>query len=111
MNGRTIKIAVFSRHPFTKIVPEKSTPPEFRFVLTESVDEADVILMEEGLLTQMEQKIVNAFVKYGSISDVARALHYHPTTVKRCLSRIYQKLKVKSASQAVCVLFRLGILR
>lgn len=94
-----------------KLSPKKSTPSEFQFVFTDSVDEADVILVEEGLLTQTEQKIVNALAKYGSISDVAQALFYHPTTVKRCLSRIYQKLKVKSASQAICVLFRLGFLK
>jgi len=47
----------------------------------------------------------------GSIDAVAEKLLYHRSSVKRKLCRIYGKLRVKSAPQAVAVAMRLGLIK
>lgn len=66
--------------------------------------------MEEGLLTPTEQKILRALVELGTLKAVAENLHYHPTTVKRCLRKVCRKLKVKTALQATFLAARLGLI-
>jgi DNA-binding CsgD family transcriptional regulator len=85
-------------------------PPEFFSVKEPPAPDADLVIVEEGLLTPTEQKILHALVELGTLKAVAEHLHYHPATVKRYLRSICRKLKVKTAPQATALAVRLGLI-
>ncbi|MFN3422953.1 MAG: helix-turn-helix transcriptional regulator [Armatimonadota bacterium] len=84
--------------------------PNISFCDTSTLN-ADAFIVEQSLLTPTEQKVLQALAELGSIDDVSKNLRYHSSTVKRKLCRIYKKLKVKSAPQAVAVGMRLGLIK
>jgi len=110
--GRQIKVTILARDEFVKayIKDRLRDDPNLSFCDTPSPD-ADVFIVEQPLLTQTEQKILQAIAELGSIEAVAEKLLYHRSTVKRKLCRIYGKLRVKSAPQAVAVAMRLGLIK
>ncbi|MCS7278322.1 MAG: helix-turn-helix transcriptional regulator [Aquificaceae bacterium] len=109
---RQIKIITLSRDPFTNayIKERLKDDPTFFFCETPSPD-VDAFIVERPLLTPSEQEVLQALANLGTIEDVSKQLNYHPSTVKRKLSRVYEKLKVKSAPQAVAVAMRLGLIK
>jgi len=72
---------------------------------------ADAAIIQADLLSPAEQKVLQALAKYGTVLKVAEALHYSRGTVKVYLSRIYSKLKVKTAPQAVAIAMKYGLIR
>lgn len=72
---------------------------------------ADAVIIQSDLLSPAEQKVLQALAKHGTILKVAEVLHYSPDTVKVYLSRIYSKLKVKTAPQAVAIAMKYGLIR
>ncbi len=72
---------------------------------------SDTAIFQTNLLTPAEKKILQALSQFGSIAKVAEATNYSHGTVKVYLSRIYRKLKVKTAPQAIAVALSLGLIR
>lgn len=72
---------------------------------------ADAVIIQANLLSSAEQKVLKALAKHVTILKVAETLHYSPSTVKVYLSRIYSKLKVKTAPQAVAIAMKYGLIR
>lgn len=72
---------------------------------------ASVTIVQDDLLSPAKQKVLQALAKHGTISKVAASLHYSPGTVKVYLSRIYSKLKVKTATQAVALAMKYGLIK
>ena len=108
---RRIKVAIYAKNPIAAASLQHCLSAHPHIAITDTADLADVALVENGLLTPTERKILHALVQHGTAKAVAQALDYHPATVKRTLCRIYKKLKVKSAPQAVAVAFRWRLLR
>lgn len=98
-----IIVYIYTREDFTAhyIKNFLSTDPNFVPLLQPGDEPPDAVIIEEGLLSETERKILKALVKNGSIQKVADALHFSPSTVKTYLSRIYKRLKVKTAYQAI----------
>ncbi len=104
---RRITVAIYARNDvvdgFIKAQLLKANP---NFVLVDPPAQADAVIIDAQLLTPTEKKILKAYAKFGKIKEVARAENYSYATVKRYLSRIYTKLKVKSGTQAVAFALR-----
>ncbi len=100
----------FCRNPLATSLIKQVLPPEFFIVKEPPSLDADLFIVEEGLLTPTEQKILHALVELGTLKAVAEHLHYHPATVKRYLRSICRKLKVKTAPQATALAVRLGLI-
>ncbi len=108
--ARKIKVAFCFHNPANlAYIQNRLKDPLIAF--TESLPKADVVIAEADLLTPAERKILRALAEYGTVQEIADALHYHPATIRRYLCRIYKKLGVKSAAQAIAKAFRLGLLR
>ena len=109
---RQIKIAILTRDPFTSAYIKDclKDDPIFSFCEISSPD-IDAFIVQEPLLTETEQKLLQALADFGTIDAVSKQLRYHRSTVKRKLCRIYKKLKVKTAPQAVAVAMRLGLIK
>lgn len=88
---------------------QAGSPPESFTLKEPPALDADLFIMEEGLLTPLERKILSTIVELGTIKAVAEHLYYNPTTIKRYLCRIYKKLRVRTAPQATA-LTRLGLI-
>jgi len=72
--------------------------------------DADAVIVEVTLLTPAERETLQALAQLGSYSQVAKATNCSITTVKRRLAPIYEKLKVKSAPQAVAIAICYGLI-
>jgi len=83
-----------------------STDPNILPTFEPRSEPPSAVVVESGLLSEVEQRVLKALIQHGSIAEVAAALHYSPSTVKTYLSRIYKKLKVKTACQAVAFAIR-----
>jgi DNA-binding NarL/FixJ family response regulator len=105
-----LTVVIFCRNPLATSLIKQVLPPEFFSVKEPSAPDADLVIVEKGLLTPTEQKILHALVELGTLKAVAEHLHYNPTTIKRYLCRIYKKLKVKTAPQATALAVRLGLI-
>jgi len=105
-----LTVVIFCRNPLGAALIKQVLPSEFFIVKEPPSFDADLFIVEEGLLTQTEQKILRTLVELGTLKAVAEHLHYHPVTVKRCLRRICKKLKVKTAPQATAIAARLGLI-
>jgi DNA-binding CsgD family transcriptional regulator len=105
-----LTVVVFCRNPLAAALIKQVLPPEFFIVKEPPSLGADLFIVEEGLLTPTEQKILHALVELGTLKAVAEHLHYHPATVKRYLRSICRKLKVKTAPQATALAVRLGLI-
>jgi DNA-binding NarL/FixJ family response regulator len=105
-----LTVVIFCRNPLATSLIKQVLPPEFFSVKEPPAPDADLVIVEEGLLTPTEQKILHALVELGTLKAVAEHLHYNPTTIKRYLCRIYKKLKVKTAPQATALAVRLGLI-
>ncbi len=111
MKKKHIAVCVYARDDFTAdfIKNFLMTNPHIKIV--DSLWGADAVIIQTDLLTSAEKKILQALAQYGNISEVAAATNYSPGAVKVYLSRIYRKLKVKTAPQAIAVAFSLGLIR
>jgi DNA-binding CsgD family transcriptional regulator len=105
-----LTVVIFCRNPLATSLIKQVLPPEFFSVKEPPAPDADLVIVEEGLLTPTEQKILHALVELGTLKAVAEHLHYHPTTVKRYLRSICRKLEVKTAPQATALAVRLGLI-
>ena len=105
-----LTVVIFCRSPLGAALIKQVLPPEFFIVKEPPSLDADSFIVEEGLLTPLERKILSALVELGTIKAVAEHLHYNPTTIKRYLCSIYRKLRVKTASQATALAVRLGLI-
>jgi DNA-binding CsgD family transcriptional regulator len=105
-----LTVVIFCRNPLATSLIKQVLPPEFFIVKEPPSLGADLFIVEEGLLTPTEQKILHALVELGTLKAVAEHLHYHPATVKRYLRSICRKLKVKTAPQATALAVRLGLI-
>lgn len=105
-----LTVVIFCRNPLAAALIKQVLPPEF-FIVKESPSlDADLFIVEEGLLTPLERRILSALVELGTIKAVAEHLYYNPTTIKRYLCRIYKKLRVKTAPQSTALAVRLGLI-
>ena len=109
---RQIKVVILMRDPFKEayIRDLLKREPNISFCDTSSLD-ADVFIVESSLLNPTEQKVLQALAELGTIDEVSKHLHYHRSTVKRKPSRIYKKLKVKSAPQAIAIGVKLKLIK
>ena len=109
---RQIKVVILMRNLFKEAYIREllRRDPNISFCDTSSLD-ADAFVVEDSLLTPTEQKVLQALAELGSIDEVSKHLHYHRSTVKRKLSGIYKKLKVKSAPQAVAIGMKLRLIK
>lgn len=102
-----ITVAVYARNDvvagFIKAQLLKADP---NIVFFDPPAQADAVIIDEKLLTPTEKKILKAYAKFGKIEEVATAENYTYATVKRYLSRIYTKLRVKGGAQAVAFALR-----
>jgi DNA-binding NarL/FixJ family response regulator len=105
-----LTVVIFCRNPLATSLIKQVLPPEFFSVKEPPAPDADLVIVEEGLLTPTEQKILHALVELGTLKAVAEHLHYHPTTVKRYLRSICRNLEVKTAPQATALAVRLGLI-
>jgi DNA-binding CsgD family transcriptional regulator len=105
-----LTVVIFCRNPLATSLIKQVLPPEFFSVKEPPAPDADLVIVEEGLLTPTEQKILHALVELGTLKAVAEHLHYHPATVKRYLRSICRKLKVKTVPQATALAVRLGLI-
>ena len=96
--------------PVAEALVRQVLPSEFFSIKEPPSFDADLFIVEEGLLTPTEQKILRALVELGTLKAVAERLHYHPVTVKRYLRSICRKLKVKTALQATALATRLDLI-
>ena len=71
---------------------------------------AALVVTERPRLTPREAVVLKALERYGSVSDMAKALSVSQSTVKTQLSGIYRKLGVTSRHHAVPAAYRLGLL-
>jgi len=110
--GRKIIVHIYTRKDFTANYLKNflSTDPNFDPLLKPGDEPPDAVVIEEGLLSEVERKILKALVEHGSIQKAAAALHYSPSTVKTYLSRIYKRLKVKTAYQAIAFAIKYGFI-
>ena len=111
MRKKHITVCVHARDDFTAdfIKNFLLTNPHIKIV--DSLWASDAVISQTDLLTPAEKKILQSLAQHGNISKVAAATNYSPSTVKVYLSRIYRKLKVKTAPQAIAVAFSLGLIR
>jgi len=109
---RKIKVSILTRDPFTSayIKDRLRDDPIFTFCEATSPD-VNAFIVEQPLLTPTQQKILQALADFGSVKTIAKQLNYHPATVRRHLCRIYERLKVKNAPQAVAVGIRLRLIK
>ena len=105
-----LTVVIFCRSPLGAALIKQVLPPEFFIVKEPPSLDTDSFIVEEGLLTPLERKILSALVELGTIKAVAEHLHYNPTTIKRYLCSIYRKLRVKTAPQATALAVRLGLI-
>jgi len=110
LQRRKFVTIVLCLDPVAEALVKQVLPSEFFIVKEPPSFDADLFIVEEGLLTQTEQKILRALVELGTLKAVAERLHYHPVTVKRYLRSICKKLKVKTAPQATALATRLGLI-
>ncbi len=103
-------VVIFCRNPLAAAFIKQVLPPEFFIVKEPPSLDADLFIVEEGLLTPLERKILSALVELGTLKAVAEHLYYNPTTIKRYLCNIYKKLRVKTAPQATALAVRLGLI-
>lgn len=109
---RKIKVAVLALTPLNEAFLKSLLSKSPLIVFDEQPSsKTDAFVIEHPLLTKTEQKILQAMVDLGKIEAVAAKLEHHPVTVRRYLCRIYGKLKVKSAPQAVALAIRLRLIR
>jgi DNA-binding CsgD family transcriptional regulator len=111
MEKKPISVCVYARDDFTTdfIKNFLMTNPHIKIV--DNLWAADAVIAQTELLTPSEKKILQALAQHGNISKVASKNNYSPSTVKVYLSRIYRKLKVKTAPQAIAVALSLGLIR
>ena len=111
MKKKHIAVCVYARDDFTAdfIRNFLMTNPHIKIV--DSLWASDAVIIQTDLLTPAEKKILQERAQRGNISKVAAETNYSPGTVKVYLSRIYRKLKVKTAPQAIAVAFALGLIR
>jgi Response regulator containing a CheY-like receiver domain and an HTH DNA-binding domain len=111
MRKKHITVCVYARDDFTAdfIKNFLLTNPHIKIV--DNLWASDAVIIQTDLLTPAEKKILQALAQFGSIPKVAAATNYSPGAVKVYLSRIYRKLKVKTAPQAIAVAFSLGLIR
>jgi LuxR family transcriptional regulator of spore coat protein len=64
--------------------------------------------MNKGILTNREKEVFNLLVLNKSTKDIAKLLKISEKTVRNHISNTMQKLEVKSRSQAVVELIKLG---
>ncbi len=110
LQRRKFVTIVLCLDPMAEALIRQVLPSEFFSVKEPPSLDADLFVVEEGLLTPTEQKILHALVELGTLKAVAEHLHYHPVTVKRCLRSICRKLRVKTALQATALATRLGLI-
>lgn len=108
--GRQFAVVICCNDSACESLIKRLLPSEFFVIRQPSSLDADLFIVEEGLLTPKEQKILRALVELGTIKAVSEHLCYHPATVKRCLCNIYKKLRVKTAPQATALATRLGLI-
>ncbi len=108
--GRQFAVVICCDDPLCESLIKQCLPSEFFIVRQPPLLGADLFIVEEGLLTPTEQKVLRALVELGTPKAVSEHLRCHPTTVKRCLCSAYRKLKVKTAPQATALAVRLGLI-
>ena len=108
--GRQLVAVILCRDPVVEALVKQLLPSEFFVIKEPPALDADLFIVEEGLLTPTEQKILSALVELGTLKAVAEHLYYNPTTIKRYLCSIYRKLRVKTAPQATALAVRLGLI-
>ena len=111
MKKKHIAVCVYARDDFIAdfIKNFLLTNPHIKIV--DNLWASDAVIIQTDLLTPAEKKILQALAQFGSIPKIAAATNYSPGAVKVYLSRIYRKLKVKTAPQAIAVAFSLGLIR
>lgn len=110
MKRKSITVRIFARDDFESGYIKNLLKTDPKVVPVDPPHPADVTLVQVDLLTPTEQKILQALAKHGTVSKVAANLSYSPCTVKVYLSRIYSKLKVKTAPQAVAFAMKYGLI-
>jgi len=111
MKKKHIAVCVYARDDFTAdfIKNFLMTNPHIKIV--ENLWAADAVIAQTELLTPSEKKILQTLAQHGNISKVASKTNYSTSTVKVYFSRIYRKLKVKTAPQAIAVSLSLGLIQ
>jgi hypothetical protein len=61
-----LTVIIFCRNPLAAAIIKQVLPPEFFSVKEPPAPDADLVIVEEGLLTPTEQKILHALVKLGT---------------------------------------------
>lgn len=111
MMRKTITVRIYACDNFTLGYLKNLLKTDSNIVLVDTPQAADVTVIQENLLSPTEQKILQAITKHGTISKVAATLNYSPSAVKVYLSRIYSKLKVKTAPQAISFAMKYGLIQ
>lgn len=110
MLRKPITVRIYTRDPFIAryLINLLKTDPNVLVVKPPS--SAAATILQEDLLTPTERKFLQSLARHGTIAKVASILSYSPNTVKTYLSRIYAKLGVKTAPQAIAFAMHYGLI-
>lgn len=111
MKHKRINVCLYARDTFSENYLKNLLKTDPHITLVDQPEMADVIVLQVDLLSTTERKILEALTQHGTIAKVAAALRYSPATVKSRLSRIYAKLRVKTAPQAIAFAMKYGLIQ
>ena len=107
-----IKVAVYARDPLHRayLCSAMATLPEVEVVALQHADHETALIVEKGILTPAETRVLEAFCWCDSVKEVADGLAMSEATVKKHLEHIYGKLGVRRLHRALIKALRLGLI-
>ena len=108
---RTVKVIILARDEMVgAFLREKIGALPCIEVATNGSVAVQGVVVDEGLLTFSERRVLQACADYDRLEEAAAALCITRDTVKKHLARIYRKLEVNSLHRALLRARELGLL-
>jgi len=107
---RKISVRIYARDDFALNYIKNRLKSDPNIIIVKPPRPAIATVIQEDLLSPAERKILKSLAEHGTTSRVAANLNYSLGTVKVYLSRIYSKLKVKTAPQAIAFAVKYGLI-
>lgn len=109
---RLVKVIIWASDPMTEaFLREQVRTVRSLQIVEKDATKTQGAIIQADLLTATEQRVLNTFLRYDRVKQVAEALYVSPDTVKKHLKHIYRKLGVSSLHRALVMAKDLGLLQ